>query len=293
MSRQTIEQWKQQYNSYPVPKQLKAEVQKGIRRARKRQQIHRVGAVIAAGILCCLVILPNTSVTMAQTLSKVPVLGNFIKVVTFRVYTDEKENQHAKVEIPQISVENKEKGQEQINQKIKEDTEKIIAQYKKDTKELGGKAHESLDTSYQIVSNTDDLFTLRIDTVIAQGGSNSFSKFYHLEKRTDQIIQLKDLFQKKADYVSIITEEIKRQMREQMKKDPAVRYFIKGEDPDIPEEGFEAIKPDQNFYINAQKQLVIVFDKYEVGPGMMGQPEFLIPAETIQNILQEKPYLKY
>ena len=52
-----------------------------------------------------------------------------------------------------------------------------------------------------------------------------------------------------------------------------------GEDP-------ITVSPDHNFYINNKGDLVIVFDKYEVGPGSMGTPEFIIEKEIINDILK-------
>ncbi|MDE7061582.1 MAG: RsiV family protein, partial [Lachnospiraceae bacterium] len=39
---------------------------------------------------------------------------------------------------------------------------------------------------------------------------------------------------------------------------------------------------DRNFYLNAENKLVIVFDEYEVAPGSMGMPEFVIPEEVLE-----------
>ena len=75
---------------------------------------------------------------------------------------------------------------------------------------------------------------------------------------------------------------IKRQMKKQMENDESVRYWINdnevGEDP-------ITVSPDHNFYINSRGDLVIVFDKYEVGSGSMGTPEFIIEKEVINDIL--------
>ena len=38
------------------------------------------------------------------------------------------------------------------------------------------------------------------------------------------------------------------------------------------------------FYLNAEGALVIVFDEYEVAPGSMGMPEFVIPAAALAEI---------
>lgn len=52
--------------------------------------------------------------------------------------------------------------------------------------------------------------------------------------------------------------------------------------------GQDLVTPDgkHNFYRNKDGNLVIVFDKYEVAPGSMGTPEFVIKKEDISNILK-------
>ena len=84
------------------------------------------------------------------------------------------------------------------------------------------------------------------------------------------MIELKDLFETGEDYVAEISEEIIRQM----KADPETPYFIGEQEEGF--EGFTKIDENQNFYINEQGQLVIAFDEYEVGPGYIGAPQFVI-----------------
>ena len=70
------------------------------------------------------------------------------------------------------------------------------------------------------------------------------------------------------DYKKICDKSIKTQIEER-KKDPNNSFF----DGDM---GFNGIKDNQKFYINKDGKVVIVFDKYEIAPGYMGQQEFVI-----------------
>ena len=59
-------------------------------------------------------------------------------------------------------------------------------------------------------------------------------------------------------------------MHRRMAEDENQYYWIYGE-----EEygwGLDRIDPDQNFYFDADGNLVLVFEKYEVAPGYMGTP---------------------
>lgn len=55
-------------------------------------------------------------------------------------------------------------------------------------------------------------------------------------------------------------------------EDPDNRYFH-GEDG---VEGFTSIADDQRFYLNGDGVPVVVFEKYEIAPGYMGEQEFEI-----------------
>ena len=97
-------------------------------------------------------------------------------------------------------------------------------------------------------------------------------------------VTLEDLFVEGSDYISAISENIKTQMQEQMAADEGVIYFL--DNDDMPEFNFQGITEQTNFYFNEKDELVIAFDEYEVAPGSMGAPEFVIPQEVTAAILK-------
>ena len=97
------------------------------------------------------------------------------------------------------------------------------------------------------MTDNDKLFSLRVDTEIAMGGSNSFTKIYNIDKETGKLITLKNLFADGSNYKTRISDNIKKQMREQMKKNDNLNYFL---DDGEKEWDFEKIADDANFYIN-------------------------------------------
>ena len=50
---------------------------------------------------------------------------------------------------------------------------------------------------------------------------------------------------------------------------------------------FNEISETQNFYFNEAGELVIAFDEYEIAPGYMGCPEFVIPKSVIKAMEKE------
>ena len=143
--------------------------------------------------------------------------------------------------------------------------------------ELGPEGYAGLDVTARVVTDTDDWFTLRIDATETMASGYEFSRFYHIDKTTDTVVTLADLFRPGVDYSAVLTAEVLRQMEEQMAQSEEVVYF--------PEE-FTAIDPEQNFYFNAEGELVLVFDEYTIAPGSMGMPEFAIPAEVYGGMLK-------
>ncbi len=51
------------------------------------------------------------------------------------------------------------------------------------------------------------------------------------------------------------------------------------------EECFKSIDADQKFYLDEANRLVILFDEYEVAPGSMGTPRFVIDEQARSGIL--------
>lgn len=294
-----LRQMKEEYNAYQAPEELKERLEM-IKREQKEKKVSKnrvryiftgVAGGMAAAMLS-ITVLANSSQDIAMAMQKVPALGKIAEIVTFRTYENDTEGFEANVEVPQIQHENS-SAAEQVNKSMEDYVNKLIAEHEKSIKENetftdeNGEVYtnkESLDTQYKVLTNTDRLLSVRLDTTIVMAGSNAFSKIYHIDKLNDKEITLKDVFAKDSDYVSILSKEIKKQMREQVKKDDNLSYFIDSE-PEFAGMDFKKIKKTQNFYVNDKKQLVLVFDKYEVAPGYMGQVEFAVDYDVVSGIL--------
>ena len=241
-----------------------------------KQHTHRHWLIQAAAIFVCLLIaIPNCSESAARAMHRVPILGAVVDVVTFRQYEYEDDFSNANVSVPQI-VDGGTAG-EQVNESVQRDTDRLIAEFEADAAEMEG-GHQGLDVRYTVVTDTDDWFTLRVDVVQIMASGAESKYYYHINKLTDQVVTLSDLFPANSDYVSVLSEEVLRQMEEQMAADENMAYFP---------ESFQGIDPEQNFYWNENHELVLVFDEYTIAAGVMGCPEFVIPGD-IYNALTQK-----
>ena len=252
------------------------------------KQIHMFPRIVTAAacfIFVTLFLLPNVSVSYAQALEQIPVIGYIGRVVTIRNYFYADDKHEMNIDVPQIEGEDSE-AVDYINKDVSELTTALVNQFYKDLEITGNNGYGSIRVDYEATTNTERWFTLKLSVNETAASSNSYFKFYHIDKKQGRIVELGDLFNTDK-FSDILVAEIKMQMQEQMANDKNISYWINnsgiGED-------FAAVSADQNFYWNENGDLVIIFDKYEVGPGSMGTPEFVIDKGVIRDIL--KPEFK-
>lgn len=272
---------KKEYKNIEVPQKGKEQLQKAILKAKKdkrklqcKRRKYTMMAATAATLL--ILILPNTNETIAYSMSEVPILGKFFDVITLREYSYKDDNKELSVKTPQIENKNDVKVIEDVNKQVKKYTKSLVKQFKEDMKECG---FHSLNATYKKITDTERWFTLEIIATETQASGYQFRRYYHIDKKNEKIRQLSDLFQENSNYVDVISKEIKAQMRKQMENED-IKYFIDKEEKIF--EGFSKIKENQSFYFNEKGDLVIAFDEYEVAPGYMGMPEFVIPQNLVK-----------
>lgn len=258
--------------------------------ANKGKHAGRIVGFAAAAAAAVLVIVPNTSAKAAYAMSQIPILGDVIKAVTIREYNYESERFQADIKEVQLEVDqsgeegnpNMDQSVATINEDIDEMTDRLIKRFEEQAE--AGESYGGIYMDHEVVTNTDKWFTLKLNVTEVAGSGVQYQYYYHIDKTTGEIAALKDLFKEGADYVTPISENIKKQMRERMAADENLCYWLE-ENTEIGA-FFEKIKDDQNFYLNEEGQLVICFDEYEVAPGYMGLVEFTIEDDAVSDILK-------
>ena len=243
----------------------------------------RIAAAAACFIFITLFLLPNVSVAYAQALEQIPVIGDLVQVVTIRNYFYADDKHEMGIDVPQIEGEDSE-AVDYINKDVSELTTALVNQFYKDLEITGNNGYGSIHVDYEATMNTDRWFTLKLSVIETAASSNTYFEFYHIDKKQGKIVELGDLFNT-DNFSDILVAEIKRQMQEQMANDENISYWINNSE--IGEE-FATVSADHNFYWNENGDLVIIFDEYEVGPGSMGTPEFVIDRDVIKDILKSE-----
>lgn len=246
-------------------------------------------AITAAALVAAFIILPNTSSTVAYAMEQIPVIGQLVKVVTFRDYEYESKRHIADIEVPEIvldeQVENSdapetlERSLEEINAEIQGITDEIVKQFETYLEEEEG--YQDVIVKSEILATTEEYFTLKLLCYQGAGSGYQWNYYYTVDLTTGERLKIRDLFVEGADYITPISENIKEQMQKQMDEDEMVSYWLNDE---IEEWNFKAITEETSFYINANGNVVIGFDEGEVAPMYMGTVEFEIPAEVLENI---------
>lgn len=232
-------------------------------------------------------ILPNINNDIAYAMGSIPVIGKIVQVVTIQNYFYKDENNILEVNIPGV----KQEGEEHLNSAINyinanvaELTNAVLDEFYAEIEQYQGGAHHAVDINYDVITNSDNWFTLRLAIFKAAASGNMQYVFYNLDKETGEMVKLSDLFVS-DDYLDAIADNIKEQMLDEMKNNSDKIYWLNEEDYQT---NFNEIHSEQNYFFTENNQLVIVFDEYEVGPGSMGCPEFVIPKKVYEPYLKER-----
>lgn len=294
-----LEKLKEDYLDIPIPNELDFVVRKAFKQGRikmiRKNNIKKTAisaasiAVLAVGITAGV----NTNPVFAENLSKLPVVGEIVKVLKFKEFNMDEDGYHADIEVPKIEgLENMEL-ENSLNEKYLQENNELYNQFMKEIEELkkAGGGHLGVDSGYVVKTDNDEILSVGRYVVNTVGSSSTVFKYDTIDKKNEILITLPSLFSDNS-YVEIISDNIKQQMIENNKLDENKTYWVEGIEGAGDFGLFEAISETQNFYINEDAKLVISFDKYEVAPGYMGVLEFVIPTEILSDILVSDYYIK-
>ncbi len=232
-------------------------------------------ALVASLAFFFFAFMPNISVTYAQTMKGVPIIGDIVKVFTIHKEIYEDENHELNAEIPKIESETDVVDVDLINKDIEELTTAVIQKFYEEI-ELSKDGYGSIYLDYEVLTNDDSWFTLKLNVNEVAGSSDSYARFYHIDRANGKYVQLKDILSE--DGMKEVEAYLLNTMKEQMKQDENIAYFV--------EDDIQILTGDSNFYFNENKDLVIVYNKYDVAPGYMGCPEFMIPKDVYMGYMK-------
>ena len=289
-----MNKFRNEYENIEIPDELEFLVRTTIKEQEKKMKRKNIinKSVIAAAVAGVVFVGSiNLSSEISYALSEVPVLGSIVRVLTFKTFELKDNNFDAQLKTPAIEGLDS-KLEAMLNEKYLDENQKLYDDFMKEIDELKkadmDEAHMGIASGYEVKTDTDKLLVIGRYVVNTVGSSSTTIKYDTIDKQNKILITWPSLFKDEA-YIDIISENIKAQMKEQMKDESNV-YWL--EDEMMGDENFSKIDKDQSFYITKDNQLVIAFEKYEVAPWYMGKPEFIIPSELLKDALVSEEYIK-
>lgn len=280
---------KEKYINADIPVDLESRISstfKKVQYTRRNSTIRKITAAAASFVLL-LTLTVNVNQDFAMTLSEIPVIGQIVKVLSFKFDILETENVHANIEAPVITGLENETLQAALNQKYYDENKALYENFKKEMtaiEEAGG--HLGIDSGFEIKTDTDRILSIGRYYVNTVGSSSTTFTYDTVDKIEGIMVTLPSLFID-ASYIERISTFLIAHMQADMIANPDNVYWVTEEDFD----SFKTISAEQNFYLTENGKLVISFDKYTVAPGYMGVLEFEIPTEIISDLLVSDRYV--
>ena len=252
----------------------------------------RWAATAAAALFLCFTVGLNTSESFAMEMSELPVIGAVAKVLTIRSYEIQNDNVTTTVEVPEIqletAVEETTHAITDANKKIQELVDVFTAEKytqieegKATFLESGGTEEEwqardiEVNVNYDIKLQSETTLSLLVDGWISWFNFEEFRKFYNIDLVTGKELTLTDLLGENAyEYAEA---EVLKQINQMIDEDPNLCFWGINDSEYMGDE-FIGVTESTPFYINADGNIVISYNKYDIAPGAMGIMEFEIPA---------------
>lgn len=276
---------KKAYHSIEIPQELDYVVNKAISRSKSHKKnigilwVKRSTATLAT-TFALFVILLNTNESFAKAMEDVPVIGSIAEVFTVREYKEENDTDLIEAKIPAIKNTGNEELEDRINYEISskinevlEEAKQRAEEYKEAVLATGGTMEDYIPTQinidYKITYQDDNIISFVITKSESAASAYQEQYFYNIDIENGKELNLRDVLGE--NYKEIVDEEVKKQIKERMEENKDNSYFTEEEG------GFSGIEDEyQNFYINENKKVTMVFQKYEIAPGYMGIQNFEI-----------------
>lgn len=264
----------------PIPEDLDSRINQAIYRgthSRRRLLPYKKSLISIAASFGIFILLLNTNSAFAESMRDIPILNEICRVFTFKEYDTKDSKKIMNVKIPNISVEGNTDLENRINYKIRKTMQDAIDEVEIRVQEFydafvdtGGNPEEfrpiEVNINYEIKSSDENHVSFIITKFETSASAYQDTYYYNIDLISGREITLKDLLG--PNYKEIVFQQIKGQIEN---LDDERKFFL-FDDVDI----IDLITPNRSFYINADNNIVVVFNKYEIAAGAAGMFEFII-----------------
>ena len=280
-----LERARARYQAQETPEELSLAVRAAIRegdRLRKHRRVLRRSLATALASCACFVLLVNGSPSFAQAVYEVPVLGSLARIFTVTEYTINDKERVIDVRLPALENTGHTDLEQQINQEISTRIQAVIDAAEaraRETKEAyvatGGDPDDYMpviiDVDYEVKCQNEQYLSFVVTETETRASAYTEFYTYNIDLETGKELSLRDLLG--PNWMETVNAQVAEQIAERA-QDPDNIYWTEEQG------GFQGIEADQPFYLNEDGLPVVVFEKYEIAPGSMGNQEFVIRPEN-------------
>lgn len=171
------------------------------------------------------------------------------------------------VKIPHVVNVKDDKVKKVINKLITQTIDDFTNEFKEFDKEPNTEHKLIADITFQNYYSDDKIISFSINATQIMADSYLQKKFYTVDLKTGEVYNIEHFLG--SDYQNIVKKSVQQQIAENKEKYPNLMYF---------DEAVNNLKitNEQPFYINKDNQVVVVFNQFEIAPGYMSLPEFII-----------------
>lgn len=281
-----LEKAKEVYEAIKVPNELNYVVNKAILDKKKKEKSVLIYVKYAVTTVACtfltFIFMLNVNSSFATNISEIPIIGDMAKVFTIKEVNEEDKTKLINAKIPALENTGNTELEKRINYEIMlkmneilEEAEKRAAEYKEAVIETGVNEYDyqpiNIQIDYKVGYSNDKVVSFMISKSETLANAYTEIYFYNVDIETGKKLNLRDVLGN--EYKQIVDTTIYKEIEERS-KNPDNIYFTADEG------GFEGIENEyQDFYINSDGKVVIVFEKYKIAPGYMGTQEFVIDKQ--------------
>ena len=190
------------------------------------------------------------------------------------------------VQTPELSGLADSELENQLNEAFSAQAESMIRAFESD--QLDSETEGGFEFSafgYDLLQDDEDQLVIAVYTSMIGASSEIFAEYYTIGKENGNLVTLSELFDG-IDYITPIRDYLLGEMLTANRTEGASYWVQDGSESDPFAAELEMIlrsaEERHHFYLNEDGEIVITFDPYEAGPGSMGNPEFVIPADVVK-----------
>ena len=208
------------------------------------------------------------------------------------VYNETIGNYSAEIQTPQISGMTDTAMQDSLNREFSEYATELAKDFTAEALEIQKEypvdgPHKWVEYKLETVYDNASYLVFYVYEFSAVGSSNYVAQYFTIDKNTGKLVSLEEMTGNSKNYMEQIENYIYKQMRD-ANNSGDMKYWIDddainqnwGNDMDLV---FSKIEDNRQYYLNEAGNLVIAFNKYEVGPGAIGSPQFEVPMDVFRD----------